>query len=220
METTKGKETRRRLYAAAVSRFRSDGYAKASMRRIAGDAGVTPGLLYRYFPSKEAIVAELYDRHLGAWEARTEELPEGTWAERALWLTQLAFEVLAEDRELLRALAPAMLEGDATASPLKNDASRAAAQPAFRRAVAGANDAPRRKDIDSYAELAYLGHLSLILFWVMDQSPGLRATDEVLEESAKLAPLLKLGLKMPVVGKSLLRVGRALSSGLTGMAVA
>lgn len=220
MGTTKGEETRRRVYEAAVARFRADGYADASMRRIAGDAGVTPGLVYRYFASKEAIVAELYGKHLRAWEDRAASMPEGSWAERTLWLTRLAFGVLEEDRELLRALAPSMLEGDPTASPLKNDQSRAVAQPAFRRAIAGASDAPRKRDTETYAELAYMGHLALILFWVMDQSPGLRATDEVLEESAKLAPLLKLGLKMPVVGKSLLRVGRALSGGLRGERVA
>jgi AcrR family transcriptional regulator len=41
-----------------------DGYDRASTNRIAEAAGVSVGSLYQYFPSKEAIVAALIDRHL------------------------------------------------------------------------------------------------------------------------------------------------------------
>jgi AcrR family transcriptional regulator len=40
-----------------------EGFDKASTNRIAEVAGVSVGSLYQYFPSKEAIVAELIDRH-------------------------------------------------------------------------------------------------------------------------------------------------------------
>jgi AcrR family transcriptional regulator len=40
-----------------------DGYDRASTNRIAEAAGVSIGSLYQYFPSKEALVAELLDRH-------------------------------------------------------------------------------------------------------------------------------------------------------------
>jgi AcrR family transcriptional regulator len=40
-----------------------EGFDKASTNRIAGMAGVSVGSLYQYFPSKEAIVAALIDRH-------------------------------------------------------------------------------------------------------------------------------------------------------------
>jgi AcrR family transcriptional regulator len=40
-----------------------DGYDRASTNRIADAAGVSIGSLYQYFPSKEALVAALIDRH-------------------------------------------------------------------------------------------------------------------------------------------------------------
>jgi len=40
-----------------------EGFDKASTNRIAEVAGVSVGSLYQYFPSKEALVAALIDRH-------------------------------------------------------------------------------------------------------------------------------------------------------------
>ncbi|HEY0198414.1 MAG TPA: TetR/AcrR family transcriptional regulator [Rhodanobacter sp.] len=40
-----------------------DGFDKASTNRIADMAGVSIGSLYQYFPSKEALVAAVIDRH-------------------------------------------------------------------------------------------------------------------------------------------------------------
>lgn len=40
-----------------------DGFDKASTNRIAEEAGVSIGSLYQYFPSKEALVAAVIDRH-------------------------------------------------------------------------------------------------------------------------------------------------------------
>jgi AcrR family transcriptional regulator len=40
-----------------------EGFGNASTNRIAEVAGVSVGSLYQYFPSKEALVAALVDRH-------------------------------------------------------------------------------------------------------------------------------------------------------------
>jgi len=40
-----------------------EGFAKASTNRIAQQAGVSVGSLYQYYPSKEALVAAVIDRH-------------------------------------------------------------------------------------------------------------------------------------------------------------
>ena len=40
-----------------------DGFEKASTNRIAEIAGVSVGSLYQYFPSKEALVAAVIERH-------------------------------------------------------------------------------------------------------------------------------------------------------------
>ena len=48
-----------------------EGYDRASTNRIAEAAGVSIGSLYQYFPSKEALVAAVIDRH-------TQEISEVT----------------------------------------------------------------------------------------------------------------------------------------------
>src|SRR5215468_9906844 len=40
-----------------------EGFEKASTNRIAREAGVSIGSLYQYYPSKEALVAAVIDRH-------------------------------------------------------------------------------------------------------------------------------------------------------------
>src|SRR5271163_65770 len=40
-----------------------EGFDKASTNRIAEKAGVSVGSLYQYFPSKEALVAAVMERH-------------------------------------------------------------------------------------------------------------------------------------------------------------
>jgi AcrR family transcriptional regulator len=41
-----------------------EGYARATTNRIAEAAGVSIGSVYQYFPSKDALIAELIERHL------------------------------------------------------------------------------------------------------------------------------------------------------------
>jgi AcrR family transcriptional regulator len=54
-----------------------EGFDKASTNRIAEVAGVSVGSLYQYFPSKEALVAALIDRHnLEVMQAVQGELAE------------------------------------------------------------------------------------------------------------------------------------------------
>lgn len=46
-----------------------DGYDRASTNKIALAAGVSIGSLYQYFPSKEALVAALVERHMSEMNA-------------------------------------------------------------------------------------------------------------------------------------------------------
>jgi AcrR family transcriptional regulator len=48
-------DTRDRILAAGRDEFMRAGFAAASMRAIAGAAGISPGNLYRYFAGKEAL---------------------------------------------------------------------------------------------------------------------------------------------------------------------
>jgi len=52
-------EVRLNIRNAAIKAFKAEGYQKASMRAIAGDAGMSPGNLYRYYKNKEALFGDL-----------------------------------------------------------------------------------------------------------------------------------------------------------------
>lgn len=51
-----------RILDAAATVLAADGYQRASTNRIAAEAGVSPGSLYRYFDDKDAIVTALSHR--------------------------------------------------------------------------------------------------------------------------------------------------------------
>lgn len=57
LQNGKGATTRTLIQEAARQRFAADGYAKATIRAIAADAGVDPALVMRYFGTKEALFA-------------------------------------------------------------------------------------------------------------------------------------------------------------------
>jgi TetR/AcrR family transcriptional regulator, repressor for uid operon len=64
IQPAEGRDGDRRalILAAAERAFLKDGFHAASMQTVAAEAGMSPGNLYRYFPSKEAIVAGLCAR--------------------------------------------------------------------------------------------------------------------------------------------------------------
>lgn len=55
-------DRRDEILAAAEHCFARYGFHQASMQAICADAGLSPGSVYRYFPSKEAIIAGIAER--------------------------------------------------------------------------------------------------------------------------------------------------------------
>jgi TetR/AcrR family transcriptional repressor of uid operon len=55
-------DRRAEILAAAQRCFVRSGFHGASMQEICSEAGMSPGNLYRYFPSKEALIAGIAER--------------------------------------------------------------------------------------------------------------------------------------------------------------
>ena len=55
-------DRRAEILAAAQRCFAQNGFHQTSMQEICAAAGMSPGNLYRYFPSKEAIIAGIAER--------------------------------------------------------------------------------------------------------------------------------------------------------------
>ncbi|MYQ30631.1 TetR/AcrR family transcriptional regulator [Streptomyces sp. SID4956] len=54
-----GEQTRRRIMAVAAEHVSVTGYGNATMKSIAERAGLTGAAIYRYFPSKQALVCAI-----------------------------------------------------------------------------------------------------------------------------------------------------------------
>jgi TetR/AcrR family transcriptional regulator, fatty acid metabolism regulator protein len=69
---TRGEESRARLLAVAARAFALHGYHETKVSTIVADAGVSQPAFYLYFPSKEAIFAELVHSFHQRFRALTE----------------------------------------------------------------------------------------------------------------------------------------------------
>jgi hypothetical protein len=65
--------------------------------------------------------------------------------------------------------------------------------------VVGASDAPSHKLAEALGRLLYLMHLGVILWWLLDKSPGQRATKGLLSLWSRTLPSATLALRLPLV---------------------
>src|SRR5687767_8259246 len=93
-QTPQGAAAKDRLYGTAIRLIAERGYGATTLRDIAKAAGVSVGLLYRYFPGKQAIVIALYDELSDQYARRTAEMPSGTWRDRFIFALNASLEVL------------------------------------------------------------------------------------------------------------------------------
>jgi AcrR family transcriptional regulator len=214
-KTSKGQRTQQLLRASALALFAKNGFEKTTLRQIATKAGVSLGLLYRYYPSKEALVVELYDELSQEFSARATPLPEGPWVSRFLHTLRLSIEVLSPHRDALRAMVPALLV--APSHPLfipGGQPSHARVESKFIEVVCGASDAPA--DAERQGRRLYLVHLLLVLGWLLDRSDRQSATRLALDLAGRWASVAAAFLSSPAVVKLLEPGGEALELAILG----
>ncbi|MGD8359415.1 MAG: helix-turn-helix domain-containing protein, partial [Lysobacterales bacterium] len=71
---TRKQAQRERILSAAQACFVESGFHAASMANIAETAEMSPGLIYRYFESKNAIILAIIDKQLTVLRRRIREL--------------------------------------------------------------------------------------------------------------------------------------------------
>lgn len=70
-------ETRERITRVAEDLFRRMGFAKTAVADIAAELGMSPANVYRFFPSKTAIVATICQRCLGEIDRESAAIAAG-----------------------------------------------------------------------------------------------------------------------------------------------
>lgn len=92
--------TRKAIVDGAMVCFAQQGYAQTTIRRIAGEAGVSTGLMYHYFESKEALLQAVFDNCMAILSGvLVEAYREGEPGRRIPGLLRAIFAMLEADRE-------------------------------------------------------------------------------------------------------------------------
>ena len=110
--TPHGVAARLSLYKTAIALIAERGYEATTLRDVADQAGVSVGLLYRYVPSKRAVILALYDELSAKYASRAAEMKIGKWRDRFMFALSTSLQVLSPHRSTLAALVPVLI-GDA-----------------------------------------------------------------------------------------------------------
>ena len=218
-QTEQGVAARERLYATAIGLIARRGYEATTLREIAGEAGVSVGLLYRYFPSKQAVIIALYEELSTEYARRAAGMKPGTWRSRFIFALETSLDVLEPHRVALRALIP-VLVGDPDDGVFAEGTafSRLRVQRVFEEAAAGASDAPKAPLAEALGRLLYLIHLAVLLWWLLDRTPRQRATAALVALTGQLLPSATLALRLPPIRRFVIGFDELMREGLFGNA--
>jgi AcrR family transcriptional regulator len=185
----KSEETRARILNAALETFQERGFERATMRDIAGTAGVATGAAYYYFDSKDALVLAFYERAQREMRAELEEklAKAKTLEERLKVIIGEKLEYFAPNRKLLGALSQ-HTDPEHPLSPFSQETAGIREEDiAFFEAAVRESAVKLPKDVAPYLpRLLWLYQMGLVLFWVYDRSPEQRRTWTLFDKTLKM----------------------------------
>jgi AcrR family transcriptional regulator len=201
--TPKAEETGRRILDSALELFRQQGFDAATMRDIAQKAGVATGAAYYYYPSKDAIVTDFYQRSNGEMQPQIEAaLEHANGLEnrlRALIGVKLAY--FEPNRGVLRSLLRNGADPRHPLSPFSPDtaAIREIDIAWFRRILA---DCGMRipRDLEPHLPgVLWFFQMGVIFFWVIDESPKQTRSARLLDLATKSVVFLIRASALPLM---------------------
>jgi AcrR family transcriptional regulator len=206
-QTAQGVAAKEHLYGTALRMIADRGYERTTLRDIAREANVSVGLLYRYFPGKQAVILALYDELSAEYARRAERMAPGRWRDRFLFALQTSLDVLGPHRVALEALTPVLVgDPDEGIFAAGTAFSRVRVQQVFEAAVIGSSDAPKGPLAAALGRLLYLLHLAVLLWWLLDKSAKQRATASLMALTGQLLPAAALTLRMPPIKRFVIAV--------------
>jgi AcrR family transcriptional regulator len=154
--------------------------------------------LYRYFPSKQAVIIALYDELSQEFARQTAGMNPGRWRDRFLFALETSLRVLQPHRTTLRALIPILVgDPDDGVFAASTTFSRLRVQQAFEDAVTRSADPPKPPLAAALGRLLYLVHLAVLLWWLLDKTPKQRATQALVALTGQLLPSAALASGCP-----------------------
>ncbi len=197
----KSELTRQKILNAAIELFRRRGFAEATMREIAVEAGVAAGLSYYYFPSKEELVMAFYQKAKDELEPALQSVHEarGAIEDRLRGILNAKFAYFLPNRRFLGALLGHSADPHNPMSPF-SEATRAIREhdfTQFERAIEETGTtAP--KDLAPYmARILWMFHMGILMFWIYDRSDNQQRTQLLLDKSLRIVSILIRAAKLP-----------------------
>ncbi len=187
--TPKAEETAIRILDSALTLFRQDGFDTATMRDIAAKAGVATGAAYYYYPSKDAIVMDFYQRSCEEMQPKIDaalERAAGLEA-RLRELIRTKLDHFAPNRGVLRSLLRNGADPKHPLSPFSPQTKeiRDIDLAWFRRILIDCGIRISR-DLDPHLPgVLWFFQMGVIFFWVIDESPNQLRTMRLLDLAAK-----------------------------------
>ena len=183
---TKSQAARRqRVLVAALELGADGGYEAVQMRDVAASAEVALGTIYRYFPSKDALLLAVMVEWLGDLERRvTRRPPTGsTTVERIMDVIGRALRTMDREPRLTAAVIAAMTAGDPASVSAIEEVTRAIA-----RILRAAFPAGVDPDLEA-AAAKVLGHVwwSATISWANGMGDIAWVEDEVREAAELIA---------------------------------
>ena len=219
-QTAQGAAARDRLYATAMRLIAQRGYEATTLRDIAKEAKVSVGLLYRYFPGKQAVIIALYDELSPDYARHAANMDRGRWRDRFIFAINTSLHVLEPHRVALRALIPVLIgDPDDGVFAASTAFSRLRVQRVFEEAVVGSTDAPKPPLAEALGRLLYLVHLAVLLWWLLDKSSKQRATVALVSLIRQLLPSAALTLRVAPVRRFVIAVDELIREALFGSPV-
>ncbi len=206
-------DTRQLIVDTALRLFEERGYAATTMRAIATEAGLSPSNAYYWFATKDELVQAFYLRVQEQHRDRVAGLlqGDGSLVDRLRAAEHAYLDVIGPYHGFGRAFVSTAL-ATPDASPF-SEASRRPREESiaiYAEIVAGARPAVPVKARSALADLLWLCHLGVTLFWVADRSPDQERTRRLVDAAVPLvAPMLRV-LRLPWGTSALEQVRRAL----------
>jgi TetR/AcrR family transcriptional regulator, cholesterol catabolism regulator len=170
--TAKQSARRQRVLEAAMNLAREGGYEAVQMRDVAARADVALGTVYRYFSSKDQLLAAVWADWREALESRLthgQPLEGRSRAERVIDFLRRATRPLERNPKLAAALVTSYASSDPTAATHQREVASW-----MTRIVVDALDGLPPEDVNGIREV--LGHVwySVLLAWVQGRMEAAR----------------------------------------------
>jgi AcrR family transcriptional regulator len=201
--TPKAEETGRRILDSALELFRQEGFDPTTMRDIARKAEVATGAAYYYYPSKDAIVMDFYQRSCGEMQPKIEAALEGVAGleTRLHELVRVKFAHFAPNRGVLRALLRNGADPKNPLSPFSPQTKeiRDIDLAWFRRILVDCGIRIPRDLEPHLPGVLWFFQMGVIFFWVIDESPDQDRTARLLKLAVKSVTFLIRASALPLM---------------------